>query len=793
MRKISNFSIVFVLFVVYTSSLVSNAADMPAQPKIELQAQSFALSQVRLLPGPFLTAQEMDRKYLHLLDSERLLHNFRINAGLPSTAEPLGGWEKPDCEVRGHSVGHFLSGCALMYASTRDEVLKNKVDAMVAELAKCQKALGNNGYLSAFPETFFDRVEAGTQVWAPYYTIHKILNGLIDVYLYCDNSQALEIAEKMGTWVKSRCDKLSREQMQFMLNHTEQGGMNDGLTRLYECTNNETYLTLARRFDEDFYTEPLARREDRLKGEHVNSFIPNIIGTANEYKMTGEETNRAITTFFWDQVTGHRCFATGGTSNYEAWRTDPGVLSTELSPSSQETCCQYNLLKLTRHLYQWDPQVRYVDYYEKTLYNSILSTIDPATGMTMYYVPLDSGHFKVFGEPNDSFWCCTGTGMENHAKYGDSIYFHNGDTLFVNLFIPSELRWKEKDVTLRQETLFPGEEKTTFTIHSPNPVSLDIKIRIPAWIAAPVTATINGETIPVDSQPSSYLSIQREWKEGDRIELTLPMKLSLAPMPDDANLAVILYGPLVLAGELGTDQTVTDMQQASNPDAHFAVPASPAPRLIVENRDPQTWIERLKDRPLAFRTIQCGTPADVTLVPFHTLFGQRYAIYWPLHGQEEWAKLDRLEALNRQTEEARKRFIEDRLIDRVQIGVPESETSHNFKSEQSAAGEYRNKRWRHATGTGWFSYEMKALPDRPMALRCTYWGGDDGRTFDILIDEQFLMRETLALNCPGQFLPRFYIIPMNLTADKEKITVKFQCRDGKTAGGVFDCALLEVK
>ncbi len=426
------------------------------KPGVPIQAYPFDLRRVRLLASPFREAMERDRKYLYELDSDRLLHNFRVNAGLPSTARPYGGWEEPKCELRGHSLGHYLSACALMVAGSGDEKLKAKADALVAELAKCQQALNRSGYLSAFPEEFFDRVESSQRVWAPYYTIHKIMAGLLDMYAWCGNRQALQVAEAMAGWVKKRCDRLDDAQMESMLEHTEQGGMNEVLANLYALTGNGDYLKLARRFDEKGYTEPLAKYQDRLKGLHVNSFIPNMIGSAREYEMSGDLPTGRIAEFFWKQVTGARSYATGGTSNDEVWRSEPYVFASELGRNSHESCCTYNMLKLTRHLFGWTADPRLVDYYERALFNGILPTQDPASGMMMYYVPMGSGFYKTFMTHDDSFWCCTGTGMENHAKYGDSIYFHDDQGIYVNLFIASELELAGKRVSFAPGDPFPG-------------------------------------------------------------------------------------------------------------------------------------------------------------------------------------------------------------------------------------------------------------------------------------------------------------------------------------------------
>jgi DUF1680 family protein len=606
-------------------------------PKIPLAAAPFALNEVRLLPGPFKEAMDRDLKYMLSLDNDRLLHSFRLNAGLPSSAKPYGGWEKPDGELRGHTVGHFLSACAFMYASTGDARIKSRADSLVTELAKCQLALGPRGYLSAFPEEFFDRVEATRAVWAPYYTIHKIMAGLADWYENGGNAQALEIAEKMAAWVKLRTDKSDPRHMERVLNNTEQGGMCEVLANLYSLTGKAEYLKLARRFDEQHYIVPLSQYRDVLKGEHVNSFIPNIIGTAREYEMTGDIGLYNIASYFWRQVTGARSYATGGTSNGEGWQQDPYVMASELGADSHESCCTYNMLKLTRHLFNWEPKAALADYYERALYNGILSTQNPADGMMMYYVPMMPGMYKTFMTPEDSFWCCTGTGMENHAKYGDSIYFHGPDALYMNLFIASELSWPEKGLALRQDTKFPKETGTRLTITAARPVELALNLRIPGWIAKGGFVKLNGKKIETFAEPSSYLTLRRIWKSGDTVELSLPMNLHLDRLPDDPKIAAILYGPIVLAGQLGTEGlTASKTSGPYGPEGPEGAPVA-VPKFRVPGIDVNSWIKPVAGKSLTFQTAGVGQPKDVTLIPFYKLFGERYSIYWTilLPGQEE--------------------------------------------------------------------------------------------------------------------------------------------------------------
>ena len=439
-----------------------SALSFQARDAGRIKARPFELKQVRLRRGPFLDAAEVNRKYMASLEADSLLHMFRITAGLPSSAKPLGGWEQPENELRGHFTGHYLSACALMYASLGDESFKARGNLLVYELAKCQKALGN-GYLSAFPETFFDRLRAGTNVWAPFYTLHKIMAGLLDMHTYCDNQQALDVLKGMANWTRRWVDPLGEAHMARVLER-EYGGMNDVLYNLFAVTGDRGYRQLAARFDHERIFAPLAEGRDELKGLHVNTQIPKLIGAARRYELTGDSRFRDIADYFWREVTGKRCYCTGGTSNGERWGSDPGKLAGELSGYTQECCCTYNMLKLTRHLFGWTADPRAADYYERALFNGILGTQHPDDGMTLYYVSLASGYWKMFGLPLDAFWCCTGSGVESFAKLGDSIYFHDDDGVFVNLFIASEVEWPDKGLKIIQETTFPETDTTTLSL-----------------------------------------------------------------------------------------------------------------------------------------------------------------------------------------------------------------------------------------------------------------------------------------------------------------------------------------
>lgn len=603
---------------------VVNATQKDGKPvsreKVSWKAVPFPMKQVRLGAGPCKVAMEADRQYLHSLPPDRLLHTFRITAGIPSSAQPLGGWEAPDCELRGHYAGgHYLSACALMYAACGDEDLKANAATVVDGLGKCQTAL-KSGYLSAFPPEFFDRLRERQQVWAPFYTIHKIMAGLLDMYVYCGNEQALDMVQKMAAWVDRYTESLSYEHMQRVLG-TEFGGMGEVLCNLYAVTGKRDYLEIAPRFDKKQFFDPLAAHRDELKGLHVNTHIPQVIAAARYYELTGQRRYRDIAEYFWSEVVSERSYCTGGTSNGESWNTDPGKLSTELGPSTTECCCAYNMMKLTRHLFGWSPDARLMDYYERTLFNHRLGTINPEDGTMMYYLPLASGYWKTFGKPLDAFWCCTGTGSEEYAKLADTIYWHDDDSLYVNLYIDSQLEWPEKGLHVRQGTRFPEEQGTTITISAKSPAQLAINLRVPYWTQGG-SVKINGAALPAFASPSSYLTLNRVWKSGDKIELSLPMGLHIDSMPDDETIQAAMYGPLVLAGRF---DTVTKEMTFSGYGPKSGT-QSKVPDIVADATRSTAWIEPDSKRPLTFHAV--GQPQPITLVPLNQVIHERYAVYW---------------------------------------------------------------------------------------------------------------------------------------------------------------------
>jgi len=598
-------------------------------------AKPFDLKQVRLLDGKFKEAMERDKAYLLQLEPDRFLHNFRVTAGLPSEVEPYGGWEVPDCELRGHTMGHYLSACALMFASTGEAIFKERVDYIVAELAKCQEAMPsqgyNEGFLSAYPEELFDRVDRRRWVWAPYYTLHKILAGFVDAYQHCDNALALEVLEKMADWLYERTSKLDPEQMQISLTN-EPGGITESFANLYGITGNPKHLELLERFYHEDVMDPLANGEDVMDRLHANTQIPKAIGAARQYEVANDESSRKIAEFFWERVALARSYAIGGNSDDELF-FPVDRFAYHLTPMSTETCNTHNMLKLTRHLFSWEPSAKTMDFYERGLFNHILGSQDPETGMMTYFVSHKPGHVKIYNDPEDAFWCCTGTGMENHAKYGDTIYYHDEDSLYVNLFIASALNWEEKGVQVRQETTFPESDSTTLILSCDAPMKLALKIRFPSW-ANRVEISMNGETQAIAAEPGSYIKVDRTWQDGDVIAVRFPMSLHIETLPGESDILALLYGPVVLVGALGTEN-MPEVYRAEMHPRESTVndwPTPDVPALQGSNGAILAGIKPVEGEALTFTTEGIGLPEDLKLIPFSQLHHQRYTIYWHREG-----------------------------------------------------------------------------------------------------------------------------------------------------------------
>ena len=606
------------------------AADHVGYEAVVWKARPFPLRQVRLLYGPLREAQERDRVYLYMLPNDRLLYSFRLTAGRGSAAQPLGGWEAPDGELRGHFAGgHYLSACALMYASTGDEALRQKANELVEELAKCQR---KDGYLGAYPADFYDRLKSYKPVWAPFYTYHKIMAGLLDMYVYCGNTLALTMAGRMADWAAKWVEPLSDEEWA-RIQLVEHGGMNEVCFNLYAVTGESKYRDLGFRFEHKKFFDPLAAGEDKLAGHHSNTNIPKAIGAARGYEVSNDPRYRTIAENFWRQVAEHHAYCTGGTGatvplssdDPEGWHAADN-LANQLVPDAEECCCSYNMMKLSRHLFGWSADTRFMDYYERLLWNVRLGTQDEH-GMLMYYVSMQPGYAKTFGTALDSFWCCTGTGVEEYAKLGDSLYFHDENGIYVNQFAASEVEWPEKGVRLAQHTEFPSEESTALTIHCDRPVRFALRLRTPYWCAG-IAARVNGKPEKAAAGANRYLELDRIWQQDDRVDVALPMRFHAAPLPGNSSVRAMMYGPLVLAGLMGRDGLTTEMiygHEGPSRGGQFTDAAMPR----IEARKGGEWVEKAGG-PLRFRT--AGQARAMNLKPLYQVLDERYTVYWQVNG-----------------------------------------------------------------------------------------------------------------------------------------------------------------
>ncbi|HOV75702.1 MAG TPA: glycoside hydrolase family 127 protein [Candidatus Hydrogenedentes bacterium] len=759
-------------------SILSAAVCAAADP-VAMKAEAFEPKNVRLLDGPFRDAMLRDADYLLKLEADRLLAGFREDAGLRPKAQRYGGWEEQG--VAGHTLGHYLSACAKMYAATGDIHFYDRVSYIVDELAACQIANGN-GYVAAIPEgkRIFAEIARGdirskgfdlNGCWVPWYTMHKLMAGLRDAYQIAGCSRARNVLVGLADWAFATTCGLSDELDQRMLD-CEHGGMNEVAADVYAITGDPNHLALARRFNHRAVMDPLAAGKDELNGRHANTQIPKMTGAARQYELTGDKYFHDVAEFFWKTVVAHHTYVIGGNSDQEHFG-EPGLLANRLSKNTAETCNTYNMLKLTRRLFMWDAAPERADYYERALFNHILASQDPVAGGVTYYVGMAPGMEKVFQPQFDLFTCCIGTGMENHAQYGDAIYFHDEAGVYVNLFIASELKWEEKGLTLRQETRFPDEPVSRLRLACKNPLDLTFYLRHPAW-ADRMRVSVNGNEIRAAGPPGRFIPVKRVWGTGDMIEIGCSMALRIEAMPDNPKRAAILYGPIVLAGQLGDP----------------AAPMPIAPVLVTGNRPVAEWLKPVAGERLVFETSGVGRPGDVRMIPFFRTHHVRHAVYWDFFTEEEWKKRqDEYRA-----EEERRKALEARTIDFVQPGEMQPERDHAMDGENTRCGEHLGRKWRDAADGGRFAFTLKTAPDAPIALIVTYWGSDAGpREFDLLVDGAKIATQKLDNLKPGEFVDITYPIPSELTKDKGNARVTFQAHPGMMAGGVFGCRVVRAE
>lgn len=762
-------------------------ASVKVKPVVSIKAYAFNLKEVKLLNSPFKHAMELDSAYLLSLKPDRLLHRFHQFAGLSTNDSVYRGWESDG--LSGHTLGHYLSAASMMYIATGNVEFKNRVNYIVDELAKCQQAR-KTGYVGAIPkeDSIFGKVAKGeikssgfdlNGGWSPWYTVHKVMAGLCDAYLYCDNKKALEVVVGMADWTYNTVNHLDDSTRLKMLN-CEYGGMNDVLANIYSFTGNKKYLDLSYKFYDEFVMGQLAKHIDPLPGKHSNTNVPKAIGSARQYELTGNERDKTIAFYFWESMVKHHSYVIGGNSNYE-YCGGRDSLSERLSDATCETCNTYNMLKLTRHLFALNPSGELMDYYERALYNHILASQRPTDGMMTYFVPLRMGSKKEFSRPFNTFTCCVGSGIENHSKYAEQIYSH-GDhgELFVNLFIPSIVNWKEEGIVLRQETNFPEASTSTFVYLGETNKTFTLLIRKPFWSTGRTRFFMNGkENQNIKSYDDKfefdridgYIPLRVTMKKNDRLEMRFTMGLYTESMPDNSNRIAFKYGPLVLAGLLGKDM----------PDPVYGTPV-----LLTDNKNVNDWI-KTASQPLEFEMKEVGKPFDVKLIPFYKAYDQYYSVYWDYFTNADWsARQAEYEA-----EKKRAKEIEEKTIDNFRIGEMQPERDHSLKAgERSYVSDAIGRKGREARKDSYFSFEMKTNNVIDCNLLLTYIGDDKDRKFDILIDGVKIATEEWKGGKTGKFYDIEYKIPEDMLKGKEEIIVRVEANYGKTAGRIFGARLI---
>jgi DUF1680 family protein len=744
-----------------------------------IKAYSFGLKDVSLLESPFKQAMRVDEAYLLTIEPDRLLSSFRAHSGLKPKGKMYEGWESSG--LAGHTLGHYLSAISMHYASTRNPEFLRRVNYIVAELNECQVAR-KTGYVGAIPkeDTLWAEVAKGeirsrgfdlNGGWSPWYTVHKVMAGLLDAYLYTNNTQALKICEGMADWTGETIKNLDDDKLQKML-LCEYGGMAETLVNLCAFTGNKKYLDLSYKFYDKRILDPLAEGKDILPGKHSNTQIPKIIASARRYELTGDKKDQAIAGFFWQTVTNDHSYATGGNSNYE-YLSEPRKLNDRLTENTTETCNTYNMLKLTRHLFAVQPSAMLMDYYEKALYNHILASQNHETGMVCYFVPLRMGGKKSYSTPFDDFTCCVGSGMENHVKYNENIYFRGADgSLYVNLFIPSVLKWADKGISVTQQSGLPSSDVSTFTISSKKTVALAIRIRKPKW-ANKVSISINGKTQPAVTDAQGYIVLNRKWKNNDKITLTTPESLYTEAMPDNANRRAVFYGPVLLAGVLGNTE----------PD-----PLKGVPVFVTSETDPNKWLQMVDKKQLSFSATGIAKPNEVTLIPFNQTKNEYYSVYWDVFTPDAWVVQQKAYDEQRKKQQE----LEARTMDILRTGEMQPERDHNFVSENATTGEDHQKKWRSTENGGYLQYDMKVDANGQNTLINTYWGMDNrGRTFDIMVDGIKLATEDLNQYKESRFYDISYTLPIELTKGKQKVVIKLLPKKDNSAGPIYGSRMVK--
>ncbi|MHC1764381.1 MAG: beta-L-arabinofuranosidase domain-containing protein [Verrucomicrobiia bacterium] len=771
-------------------------------PVISNAARPLPLTAVRLTGGPLKKSQDLDAQYLLDLEPDRMLAGYRIRAGLEPKAKGYGGWDSVEGkQLTGHIGGHYLSAVSLMFAATGDRRFKERADYIVAELKEVQDKHGD-GYLGAlangkerFAEVAQGNIRSGgfdlNGLWSPWYVLHKTYAGLRDAYRHTGNRTALELEIKFAAWAERILSDLNDSQIQRMLN-TEFGGMNEIFADLYADTGDTRWLELSYIFEHRAFTDPLKRHQDNLAGKHGNTQVPKMIGSLARFGYVGDPGDGFAASFFWDRVVQHHSYATGGHGKDEYFG-EPDKLNDRVDGRTAETCNVYNMLKMTRALFALRPDAHYADFHERALFNHILASQDPEDGWACYMVPVGRGvqHEYERNMRDGGFTCCVGSSMESHALHSDGLYYEAGDKLWVNVYAPSTADWQAGGVQLTTETYFPEGESVTITLTMAGPKEFTLLLRRPFWTGTNFAVSINGKPIAQEllalpgSEPSNrrspaaqpntswFVESKRNWQSGDQITVSLPKSLRLEPLPDNPRRVAILWGPLVLAGDLGPEQR----RRGSWAEA--------VPVFVAAERPVQDWLKPVPGRPGSFRTEGVGKDRDVDFVPFYRLHRRTYAVYWDLFTPPEWEKHSAELAAERE----RQRQLEAATVGFVQPGEMQAERDANMQGEDTQPVRLQGLPGRRSSK--WFSFDLPVDPARPMALVVTYNHDEwQERTFEILVDGVRIGEQAIERRGPMRFFDVQYPVPPGAVKGKEKVTVRFQATQGNETGAVFGIRMI---
>ncbi|HEX3250452.1 MAG TPA: beta-L-arabinofuranosidase domain-containing protein [Pyrinomonadaceae bacterium] len=777
-KVLGSYFLVLVLWASANCQAVRNSIPEVARP--------LPLTAVRLTSGPLKHAQDLDRAYLLRLEPDRMMAYYRKRAGLEPKAEGYPGWDGDGRNLTGHIAGHYLSAVSLMYAATGDARFKERADYIVNEMKEVQDKNGD-GYLGAveglrekFAEVAKGNIKSSffdlNGLWSPWYTLHKTFAGLRDAYRYTGNRSALDLETKFAAWAEKMLSAMTTEQTQEMLN-TEFGGMNEVLADLYADTGDKRWLDLSHHFDHQAFLDPLKRREDKLEGQHGNTQVPKMLGVLKQYIYGGEKEYGVAAEFFWDAVVNDHSYATGGHGKDEYFGP-PDELAERVDGRTNESCNVYNMLKLTRRLFALHPDIKYAEFEERALFNHVLASIDPEDGRTCYMVPVGRGVRHEYQDMARSFTCCVGTGMENHGLHGDGIYYESEDRLWVNLYVPSVANLEAAGATLTMDTTFPEGDAAKLKLTLKSPKAFALLLRRPSWAGEGFTVKVNGKAVTNLPAPGSYVEVKRTWKTGDTVAIVLPKTLRIEGLPDNRGRAALLWGPLVLAGDLGPEER--------------GDPTKAIPSFIVDAKPIDEWLKPVAGNTGVFRTVGRSiddVPVPVEFTPFYRLHRRTYAIYWDLYTHERWSfKLAQWAA-----QKTRQRELNAMTLAFYQPGDPEKEKVFNPQGEEitrdqeSARVGLRSKKW--------FSFDLPVESATPGSLIVTYNTDERARrSFEVMIDDERIGTGTIRRSPPGSAEGRFYdvdyMIPEYLVKDKKKLTVRFQAANGDETATVFGVRLV---